>query len=155
MKEQPKSQDCFLCGMNNQQGMRLTWYSDYEAGLVWTNAEIAGYFNGYPGVAHGGIVAALLDETSFRAIELDEKEQFLMERLFVTAKLDIKYHHPTPTDERLKIVGWIIKADSQSFHTAAEIRLPDGTVTARCKALIVQPPHNFREKSGFPSNWSV
>lgn len=155
MHEQPKSRDCFLCGVENLQGMGLIWYSDYDDGLVWTNVEIASYYNGYPGVAHGGIVAALLDETSFRAIELQEKDRFLVDRLFVTAKLNIQYHLPTPTVDKVKVVGWIKKAKQKHYETIAEIRLPDGTVTARCQALIMQPPQSFREESGFPTNWAV
>lgn len=155
MHEQPKSHECFMCGVENKQGMRLIWYSDYEDGLVWTNVEIAHYYNGYPGIAHGGIVAALLDETSFRAIELQEKDRFLVDRLFVTAKLDIQYHRPTPTVDKVRVVGWIKNAGQKYYETAAAIRLLDGTVTAQCKALIMQPPHNFKEESGFPSNWAL
>ncbi|HWP97842.1 MAG TPA: PaaI family thioesterase [Syntrophomonadaceae bacterium] len=153
MNEQPNSRCCFLCGVENRQGMRLTWFSDFEQGVVWTEVEIAPFYNGYPGVTHGGIVAALLDETSFRAIALEEKDSFLLDNLFVTGSLNIHYHHPTPTGQLLKVVGWIRRAGKSRYETAAEIRLADGTVTAECKALVLQPPGSFAEEVGFSSEW--
>lgn len=152
MHEQPNSHCCFLCGVDNQHGMKLTWFSDFDAGLVWTDVEIAPYYNGYPGVTHGGIVAALLDETSFRAVALKEKDHFLMDSLFVTGNLNIHYHSPTPTGRLLKVVGWIRRAGQSRYETAAEIRLADGTVTADCRALVLKTPQSFNDEVGF-NDW--
>ena len=147
MKEQTKSQQCFLCGVENPHGMHLTWFSDYENGLVFTDLEIPDYYNGYPGVTHGGIVAALLDETSFRAIALEEKDAFLVDRTFVTGTLNIKYRKPTPTEQKLRVLGWIKRAGKSRYETAAEIRLPDGTVTASCNALIMEAQNGISQDS--------
>jgi len=156
MQEQKKSLGCFLCGVENPHGMKLTWFSDFEQGVVWTDVEVAPYYNGYPGVTHGGIVAALLDETSFRAIALEEKERFLTdERVFVTGSLNIHYHKPTPTGQPLRVVGWIKRAGAKRYETLAEIRLPDGTVTASCRALIMKPADDFGDQTGFSSDWPV
>lgn len=155
MQEQPRSRGCFLCGLENKKGFQLTWFSDYGQNQVWTELEVEPFYNGYPGVVHGGIVAALLDETSFRAIALEEKENFLISRLFVTATLNIQYRRPTPTGQTLRVVGWIKRMAHNSYETLAEIRLQDGTVTASCRALIMQPSEDFAQETSFASDWVI
>jgi hypothetical protein len=59
--KQPNSSTCFVCGVDNQQGLGLSFYETSPT-TVETTAVIPGHLQGYPGLAHGGIVTALLDE---------------------------------------------------------------------------------------------
>lgn len=138
MEKQPSSRTCFLCGRENDRGLKVTWYNDREHNQVITTVIIPEYLNGYPGVVHGGIVATLLDETSGRAILMDDPDQ-----LFVTARLEIRYRRPTPTQTPLTVAGWMVKGKKAHARVAAEVRLPDGTVTAEASALVVRPPEEF------------
>lgn len=117
----------------------MTFYSDLKEGKVWSNIAIPGHLNGYPGIAHGGIVSAILDETAGRAVMLEGD----INDLFVTAKLEVTYRNPTPTGQPLTVVGWAETHSSKRATVAAEIRLEDGTVTAECKALVVKPREKF------------
>jgi len=139
MDKQPSSRTCFLCGRQNDMGLKMSWYNDHEAGQVKATLAVPEHFNGYPGVIHGGIVAALLDETSGRALLLDGDD----DNLFVTLKLEVKYRRPTPTSEPLTVVGWVIRQTSRRAKVAAEIRLADGTVTAQAEAIVVRPGEEF------------
>ena len=136
MDKQPGSRTCFLCGRQNDVGLKMTWHNDLDAGQVWAIVTVPEHFNGYPNVVHGGIVATILDETSGRALLLDGKDDELM----VTLKLEVKYRRPTPTDTPLKAVGWMVRRSKNRALVAGEIRLPDGTVTAECEAVLVRPP---------------
>jgi uncharacterized protein (TIGR00369 family) len=117
----------------------MTWYNNQAQQEVWAEVSIPEHFNSYPGFVHGGIVAALLDETAGRALLLDGDNDNLM----VTARLEIKYLQPTPTNQPLKVIGRIIKQSKASAWVAGEIRLADGTVTATCKATIIRPPEEY------------
>ena len=139
MDKQPSSRTCFLCGRQNDVGLKMSWYNDHEAGQVKATLTVPEHFNGYPGVIHGGIVAALLDETSGRALLLDGDD----DNLFVTLKLEVKYRRPTPTGEPVTVVGWVIRQTSRRAKVAAEIRLADGTVTAQAEAIVVRPGEEF------------
>ncbi|MGE5397614.1 MAG: PaaI family thioesterase [Chitinophagales bacterium] len=153
MEKQPSSRTCFLCGRENDRGLKMTWYSDREKGQVWSKVTIPSYFNGYPGFVHGGIIAALLDETSGRAILLEGEDN-----LFVTAKLEVTYRKPTPTDQPLTVVGWIVKGNSTRAQVEGEIRLEDGTVTAQARAIVLRPPKSFFETcnwEGEKEYWKV
>ena len=142
MIKQPSSRTCFLCGRQNEIGLKMEWYNNPETNQVESTVTIPEHFNGYPGIAHGGIIAAILDETSGRAVMLNGN----FNDLFVTLKLDITYRDFTPTDTPLTVVGWIIKRGNRSVEVASELRLADGTITAKCNAVVVQPPEEILKR---------
>jgi hypothetical protein len=101
---QPNSNWCFVCGIKNFSGLQLTFY-DNGIDEDWTEYTIPEYFQGYPGVAHGGVVAAMLDETCSRTALIADNNHFMM-----TAKLDIKYRCPVPVSYPLRVVGRLTKS---------------------------------------------
>lgn len=133
--KQPSSRTCFMCGKKNEMGLQMEWYNNPKTNQVEGTVLVPEHFNGYPGVVHGGIIAAILDETAGRAVMLDGN----FDNLFVTLKLEITYRNFTPTNAPLKAVGWINHVGNRSMKVAAELRLPDGTVTAECNAVVVRP----------------
>ncbi len=137
--KQPSSRTCLMCGRENEISLKMVWYNDTEANKVRGEVSIPEHFNGYPGIAHGGIVAAILDETAGRAVLLDGD----FDNLFVTLKLEVTYKNPTPTNVPLRVEGWLIRRGKKSAKVAGIIMLPDGTVTAECEAIVVRPPENI------------
>ena len=135
MIKQPTSRICYMCGRENSYGFKMVWYNNLESNRVEAVVTIPEQFNGYPGIAHGGIVAAILDETSGRAVMLDGN----FNNLFVTLRLNITYRKPTPTNTPLKAVGWLKHKGSRGMKVASELLLPDGTITTECKAVVVRP----------------
>jgi uncharacterized protein (TIGR00369 family) len=140
MDKQRSSRTCFLCGRQNPIGLKMEWYSDPEAKQVRATVTVPQHFNSYPGVVHGGIVAALLDETSGRSLLLDGDTD---SNLMVTLKLEVKYRRPVPTDQRLTLRGWIIQRTPTRAKVAAELLLPDGSLAAEAQAVVVRPPQEF------------
>lgn len=154
MEKQPSSRTCFMCGRQNEIGLKMNWYNDYDAQKIRAELVVPEHFNGYPGIVHGGIVAAILDETSGRALMLNRQ----FDDLFITTKLEVKYHQPTPTGQVLQVTGWVIKRFSRFARVAAEIRSPDGTLCADCEATVARPPHKFMVLSGWDKEkqfWKV
>ncbi|MDD4802769.1 MAG: PaaI family thioesterase [Syntrophomonas sp.] len=154
MNKQPTSKNCFVCGRQNKAGLQMNWYNDAESQQIWSQLIIPEHFNGYPGVAHGGIVAAILDETAGRALMLNDKP----DELFITTRLEVKYHQPTPTGQLLRVVGWINKRYSRFAYVASKIQLADGTLTAKCEATVARPPKKFFVKCDWENemeHWRV
>ncbi len=137
MSKQPTSRHCFVCGRQNPVGLKMEWYNDRERREIRATITVPEHFNGYPGVVHGGIVAAILDETAGRAVLLSG------DTLKVTLKLEVIYKRPTPTGTPLTAVGRVIRETPKRAQVEGELRLPDGTVTATCTALIVAPPEEI------------
>ncbi len=134
--KQPSSKGCFLCGRENPVSLKVSWYNEPEAGRVRASVTVPDTHCSYPGVVHGGIVAALLDETGGRAVMVGGD----FDRLMVAVKLEVAFRRVTPTGVPLELVGWVAHEHGSKAEVAAEIRLPDGTVSARSTGLLVRPP---------------
>lgn len=141
MRRQPTSRMCFVCGRKNPVGLKLEFYEDSAANQVRVDVTIPDRYQGYPGVVHGGIVSAILDEVSGRAVMLQGGD----ERLMATLRMTIRFRHPTPTETPLTAVGWVKQLGGVGAKVAGEVRLPDGTVTADCESLLGEPPEQFKE----------
>lgn len=141
MEKQPSSRMCFVCGRQNPVGLKAQWYNDHEAGQVRGSVTVPQHFNSYPGVVHGGIVAALLDETAGRALLLDGNTDD--RNLMVTLKLEVKYRRPVPTEQPLELRGWVIQRAPSRAKVAAQLLLPDGSLAAEAEAVLLRPPEEF------------
>ena len=60
---QPNSDFCFVCGRRNGRGLRMSFYDDGQQ-CVWSDYTVTEEYQGYPGIVHGGIIAAMLDEVA-------------------------------------------------------------------------------------------
>jgi len=136
---QPTSRFCFVCGRDNPVGLGVRWESDRSTGVVQGRVTVPEHFNGYPGVVHGGIVTALLDETAGRSLLVDGG----FEDLMVTVKLEVSFHRPTPTGEPLTMVGRLRRRWGRRAEAEAELRRADGTVTATATVVLARPPASF------------
>lgn len=141
---QPTSLRCFACGKNNPIGLKLEWFNDYENKQIETSFTLSDDYCSYPGTVHGGIIATILDETSGRAILLDND----FNRLMVTLKMEVVYKHNTPTNTPLKAVGRVIRDGGSRAQVEGKIILPDGTVSAKCTSLLFKIPQAVKDKWG-------
>ncbi len=130
--KQPGSRTCFVCGTENDHGFQLSFY-ETSAATVETVATIPEHFQGYPGVAHGGVVTALLDEITVRAATVGEPEH-----LMVTARIEVRFRKAVPVNEPLRVVGTLIERKPRATRAHGEIILPDGSVGAEGEAMLME-----------------
>ena len=90
---------------------------------------------GYPGRLHGGICAAILDETIGRAIMIMQDDIW-----GVTVEFKIRYKKPVPIGEELRVVGRITKDSRRLFEGTGEILLPDGEVAVEGFGKYIKLP---------------
>jgi acyl-coenzyme A thioesterase PaaI-like protein len=117
VNKQPNSRMCFICGLENPVGLHLHIY-ETEPGVVETTYVAPDHFQGYPGVLHGGIVAAIIDEISGRALMGSDP---LNPRFMFTAKLEVRYRQNVPIGKPLRIVGKSVRAKARSAEAWAAI----------------------------------
>ncbi len=116
-KRQPNSTYCFICGRDNPVGLHLHIY-ETASGEVTSTYIAPEHFQGYPGVLHGGIVGAIIDEISGRAhMGSDPKNP----RFMFTAKLEVKYRKNVPIGRQLRIIGKAVKSRAKSAEAWAGI----------------------------------
>ncbi|MFZ5882521.1 MAG: PaaI family thioesterase [Chloroflexota bacterium] len=135
--KQPNSKMCFICGLENPVGLHLHIY-ETEPGVVETTYTAPEHFQGYPGVLHGGIVGAIIDEISGRAHMGSDPQN---PRFMFTAKLEVKYRKNVPVGKPLKIIGRAGKTKARSAEAWAGIYDAEtGELLAEGSTLLINVP---------------
>jgi uncharacterized protein (TIGR00369 family) len=132
--KQPTSKNCFVCGRENPYGLHLNFY-DTAPGETTAEVTIPERYQGYPGIVHGGILAAMLDEVTGRVFMQGSPERFM-----VTAKLDLRYRKPAPVGARLILQGHAVRDSGRVAQAKGEIRDLDGNVLVEADATYFEPP---------------
>lgn len=136
LKKQNISSNCLVCGIENDLGLKASFY-ELENNELVAICDTKEWHQSYPGRMHGGMSAAILDETIGRAISLSNDEVW-----GVTVSLDIKYKKPVPTDCTIKVVGRIIKENRKLFEGTGEIILPNGEIAVTATGKYMKMPVN-------------
>jgi len=134
LARQPNSKYCFVCGLESEVGLRLR-FDDNGQDEVTSTYTVARRYQGYPGVVHGGVVAAMLDEVAARTAMIADPDRFMM-----TGKLEIRYRKPVPVETPLTLVGHMLRDRKRVAEAHSEIRLPDGSVAAEADLTMVSVP---------------
>ena len=118
----------------------MTFY-DNGSNEVVSDYTVAKDFEGYPGIVHGGVQAAILDEIVGRISLIEDFHQFMM-----SIRLEVKYRHPVPVEEPLRIVGR--REDLRGRHGRARgmIFLPDGTLATEASMTLIQLPDEIMQQ---------
>ena len=89
-------------------------------------------YEGGPGVAHGGWVAAVLDEVLGHLGPLNGA-------LTVTGTLTIEYLRPTPILHDLEVQAWVERVEGRRWHLEAEMTLAStGALLGRARGVFVE-----------------
>lgn len=120
---------CFVCGPENAAGLQLTF--SYGDGKAETQMTLAREQQGYAGVGHGGVIAAVLDEVMVYAA-------LTLGHWVATAELTVRYLKPAPLDEPLTITGEVVRRQKRLLETRSELRGADGTLLASATAKLLQ-----------------
>lgn len=133
-KFQPNSRQCFVCGVANPYGLHLRFYES-GPGEVTAEYTVPERYQGYPGVVHGGIVAAMLDEVCGRAHMGGDPPRFMF-----TARLEIRYRHNVPVGKPLRLVGRAVRSKARTATASGEIFDAEGDLLAEAEALLIDVP---------------
>ena len=107
-------------------------------------------YQGYPGVVHGGVVSAMLDEVVGRVALIGDHHHFMM-----TVKMQVKFRQPVPTDTPLRIVGELVKLRGRIGQAVGRIELPDGTIAAEAELVLADLPTELRRHDMEALGWRV
>jgi acyl-coenzyme A thioesterase PaaI-like protein len=133
--KQPNSKMCFVCGLKNLTGLRTSFY-ELENGELLATIKTNNEHQSYPGIMHGGIAAAVLDETIGRAILIKYKEPVWG----VTIEFSMRFKKAIPLENTLRVVGRITRDSGKLFEGTGEILLPDGSIAAEGKGKYFKKP---------------
>ena len=131
---------CFVCGKDNPDGLHLEFEPEGATG-VRTTFVIPDRFQGFAGIAHGGILTTILDECMVNTV-------WLRGSTAVTARLEVRLRRPVSVGERVTFRAEVVRESSNRFEVASQARLDDGTLIADGKALLVKIGRRPERPSG-------
>jgi uncharacterized protein (TIGR00369 family) len=115
--------NCFVCGKNNPNGLRLSFEIDKEKQTLKTTFVASPTYQGWDGVVHGGILSTLLDEAMANLVyELGYQA--------VTASIEIRFKKPAPILEPLLVYGEVTEVSKRLIRAKAHIAQEDGAILA-------------------------
>jgi len=135
---------CFGCGLDNPTGLRLRFFTDADQNIV-CRVRLAARFAGPPGHAHGGIIAALLDEAM-------SKVNRARGIVAMTRALDVQYLKPVPLGQPLVLTARYTGSAGRRHHIEATLAEASGHALATATAVFVTVPPDLlhRLQSALP-----
>ena len=135
-----------VCGVENKFSLKSRFY-ELENGELAVKFRTENWHQSYPGRAHGGIAAAVLDELMGRAMYIEEPGMW-----GVTVELSVEYKKPVPTEADLIGIARITKNSRKIYEGSGELLLPDGTVAACAKGKYMKMPIEKISSKDFAEN---
>jgi len=132
LSKQRNSKMCYICGMENPEGMKAQFYN-MEDGSVIAPFKYRVEHQSFPKRVHGGLISTMLDELAFRAYWAIDENAF-----GVTTSMSIKFRKPVPYDTDLFARGIVYKDSSKFFKTYSYILDKDGTILAEADTSYIK-----------------
>jgi uncharacterized protein (TIGR00369 family) len=120
---------CFVCGKNNDCGIKLNIVSDNDNKTATATTVIDEKFCGWAGIVHGGIISTLLDEIMAYAA-------FTAGGTGVTGEMTVRFKKPVPAGREITIAGKIDSQKGRIVYASGKIIL-DGEVMAESQGKMV------------------
>lgn len=127
--------ECFVSGRWNPLGIGMQVRRDGDGVVATVNLGAA--FEGAPGRAHGGIVAAIFDDVMGYLLSVHQIPAF-------TGELTVRYLAPTPMGVELTYRSWVLHRDGRRLLTEAEATADGDKIATATATFIEVDPSRFR-----------
>ena len=132
---------CYGCGEANPEGLRIEFR--VEGTVAVGSFRARPLHQGFPGLVHGGIAAAALDEAMGWAM-------FAAGIWAVTARMEIKYRRPLPLDQELTVRGKVTRDRGRRLEVEAQLHDAEGQRLAEATAVFMRiNEERARQLTGF------
>lgn len=126
---------CFGCGPAHPTGLRVRCFGTDEG--VASPVLVPKEYAGPPGAAHGGIVAAYLDEICAGAVLRGTG------KVAVTGELTVRYVGPVPVERPVLGRGWLVTDHGRYVDVEGRLEeFADKTLLATAKGRFFPVPPN-------------
>ena len=120
---------CFACGALNEHGIHLDLHVDGDR--CWTELALPDRFQGWDGIAHGGIICTILDEVMAWSLAATDNWG-------LTARMNVEFKRPVHLGVPIRAEGWMTSIRRRLIETAARLIDPaSGQVLATATATYV------------------
>jgi uncharacterized protein (TIGR00369 family) len=141
-------QFCFACGRDNPIGLQLRFRRDGKAGVT-SVYQPRPEDQGFPGVMHGGILAALLDEAMAWSMYAADRA------LGVTAKMETRYRRAVSLDGPLTVRAAIVRSRGRRIEVEATIDDASGARLVEGAGLFLRFPPDEEARVRAAVGWDA
>ncbi len=111
-------QRCFACGLLNPYGLKMVFR--FEDNTIVSDFRPGEEYQGFPGVIHGGITAAVLDEALNRTSMLTNQPTWTM-----TGRLEVRYRRYVPYGPLLRVRASLDTQRGRMVQASGKLTLAD------------------------------
>lgn len=130
--------NCFACGTLNVHGLQLVLHAGGDR--CWTELTLDRRFEGWEGIAHGGILCTILDEVMAWAL-VDH------DLWGVTARMTVDFKRPVSVGQAIRAEGRVAEVRRRLVDAEGVILdIADGTVLATSRATYVGAPEDRKRE---------
>ncbi|MEE8601260.1 PaaI family thioesterase [Euzebya tangerina] len=121
-------EECVVSGRINPMGIMMRVHRD--GGVAVGRINLGAAFEGAPERAHGGIIAAILDDIMGYVLLLERTAAF-------TGTLTVRYAAATPVQTELEARAWLDRRDGRKLHLLSRLESGDGQLLAEGTGLFI------------------
>ena len=139
----PQTSGCIICGGMNPVGLHCRFLPAADDG-VEAELTLDERWQGYATLAHGGIVAGLMDDAMWHAIYQRTA------RWMVTAEIRVRYHRPVMLGEMVRVRATIERLHGRLVDATATIADAEygggdggGSLLAEAHGRFLPAPRDF------------
>jgi acyl-coenzyme A thioesterase PaaI-like protein len=129
--------DCVVSGPANPMGINIACHreGDDAVGTITLGAA----FEGAPGRAHGGVVAAIFDDVMGFVLSIERTPAF-------TGRLSVSYNAPTPLGVPLEFRAHLVRREGRKLFVEGTASTVDGEKILAAEGIFVTiPADHFAE----------
>lgn len=119
---------CFGCGEDHPTGLRLRMSGEKER--VEGSFVVTEHHQGAPGLAHGGVLSAAVDEAMGFLL-------YLLAAPAVTGHLEVDFRRPVPVGSRLELKGQVDRVEGRKIF-ASMTGTVDGQPSVEASAIFIK-----------------
>jgi len=121
---------CFGCGRDHPTGLHLVMWGTDEELRVRGSFTVTEHHQGAPGLAHGGVISAAVDEGMGYLL-------WLVGSPAVTAHLEVDFRRPVPVGSQLDLEGRVERLAGRKIWASMEGRV-GGEVAVEAHAVYLK-----------------
>ncbi|MFQ5471974.1 MAG: PaaI family thioesterase [Dehalococcoidia bacterium] len=131
---------CYGCGDLNPEGLGIQF--EVEGTKVTGRFTARKEHQGFPGVAHGGLAAAVMDEAMGWAMHAAGAWA-------MTARMEVKYRKPLPLAEEVIVTAEVVRDRGRRLEATSEIRTQSGERITQATGVFVRVPDEVARQYDF------
>lgn len=122
--------NCYVCEPRNERGLRIPFFHDTEAGVVFADLMLSNDYSGAPSFVHGGVTLAVLDEAmAWACIAVGH-------RWAVTSETTTRFLGPVYVDKPHRVEARVGEAGDETMRATATVADLKGRVRAEATATF-------------------